>query len=83
MSSSSSVRLPLRSLLRIVEGRRVNSEGRCWPRVDIAVEESDVRGRNSFELVSRGRLADRGLGGVGFAALLAPWSVMATTAFPR
>lgn len=76
-SSSSSVILPRRSLLRIVDGRRVNNEGRCCPRVDIAVDES-ASGRKSFELVRRGRLAERGLGGVGFEALL---SAMAARGF--
>lgn len=60
----------------------MNSEGRCCPRVDIALDES-ASGRKSFELVRRGRLAERGLGGVGFAALLAPWSVMAARASSR
>jgi hypothetical protein len=63
-SSSSSVKLPRRSLLRIVDGRRVlNSDGKCCPRVEMVVAASLVRGRNSFEFVRRGRLAERGLGG--------------------
>jgi hypothetical protein len=61
-SSSSSVMLPRRSLLRRVDGRRVKSEGRCDPRVDMAVDESLVRGRNSFV---RGRLAERATPGEG------------------
>jgi hypothetical protein len=60
-SSSSSVRLPRRSLLRIVEGRRANNDGRCDPRVDSAAEAS-LNGRMSFELARRGRLAERGTG---------------------
>lgn len=77
MSSSSSVKLPRRSLLRIVDGRRVNSEGKCCPRVDIVVEESVVRGRNRFEFARRGRLAERGPGEGGFAGDVGVKSVMA------
>lgn len=83
MSSSSSVKLPLRSLLRIVDGRRVlNSEGRCCPRVDIALAASPVRGRKSFELVRRGRLPERGLEGIGLADDGEFWSVMAADVLP-
>jgi len=46
----------------MVDGRRVKREGRFCPRVDIALEVSLVRGRKSFELARRGRLADRGTG---------------------
>lgn len=78
MSSSSSVKLPRRSLLRIVDGRRVlNSDGRCCPRVEMVVAESLVRGRKSFEFVRRGRLAERGLGGGCGRPFDAAWSVMA------
>jgi hypothetical protein len=79
-SSSSSVKLFRRSLLRIVDGRRVNSEGRCDPRVDMAVDESLVRGRNSFE---RGKLAERGPGEGGCFGGVEAWSVMAARATCR
>jgi hypothetical protein len=77
MSSSSSVKLPRRSWLRMVDGRRVKSEGKCDPRVDIAVDESLVRGRNSFEFARRGRLAERGPGEGGCFGGVEVWSVMA------
>jgi hypothetical protein len=83
MSSSSSVKLPRRSLLRIVDGRRVKSDAKCWPRVDIAEEESLVRGRKSFEFARRGRLAVRGPGDGGFDGGVDMWSVMAVCTSPR
>jgi hypothetical protein len=42
----------------------------------MVLAESPVRGRNSFEFARRGRLAERGLGGVGFADDGELWSVM-------
>jgi len=65
MSSSSSVRLPRRSLLRMVEGRRVKSAGRCCPRVEIAVDVS-LTGRKCLELPRRKPLGERGMGAADF-----------------
>lgn len=48
-----------RSTLRKVDGRRLNREGRCCPRVEIALP-SFCSGRNSLLLAIRGRLDERG-----------------------
>lgn len=47
-------------MLRSVEGRRLNSEGRCCPLVEIALA-SFCSGRKSLLFAIRGRLDDRGI----------------------
>ena len=61
-SSSSSLMLPRRSrsMLRKVDGRRLNREGKCCPRVEIALP-SFCSGKKSLLLAIRGRLDERGI----------------------
>jgi hypothetical protein len=83
LSSSSSLMLPRRSLLRTVDGRRVSREGRCCPRVDRAVEVSPTSGRKSFELARRDRLDERGIGDGDCGRGVAEWFVIAISNSPR
>lgn len=59
----------------MVDGRRLNSEGKCCPRVDMALA-SFWRGRKSLALAMRGKLEDRGrdAGDGDFGGgVIAPW----------